>query len=49
MTKVNGGQNFYSHADKTLPKNADSCFGDFPKDARVKKQAFVADPTALDK
>lgn len=48
MTKVEGGKNFYSHADKTLPKNKDSCFGDYPPEARPKKQKAVADPDALD-
>lgn len=47
MTKVDGGKHFYAHSDKKLPKNADSCFGDFPKDARPKAAGLVADPKAL--
>jgi hypothetical protein len=47
MSKVEGGVNFYSHRDRTLPQNKDSCFGDFPTDARVKGTKPVADPSAL--
>lgn len=47
MSKVDGGVYFYSHKDKTLPKNKDSCFGDFPKEARPKSKQVVADPSVL--
>ena len=47
MSKVDGGKHFYSHSDKTLPKNKDSCFGDFPTGNRVGGTKPVADPTAL--
>jgi len=47
MSKVDGGVAFYSHKDKTLPKNKDSCFGDFPKEARPKSKQVVADPSVL--
>jgi hypothetical protein len=36
MKRLEGGKNFNMHNDKTMPKNKDSCFGDFPIDARVK-------------
>jgi len=47
MTKVDGGNHFYTHNDKKLPKNNDSCFGNFPAPARVKGKGPVADPSAL--
>ena len=49
MSKVEGGKHFYSHSDRTLPKNKDSCFGDFPNDARVKGKAPVANPDVLNR
>ena len=47
MSKHDGGKHFNTNADKTLPMNKDSCFGDFPTANRVKSKALLADPTAL--
>ena len=47
MKRVDGGKPHNQYADRTLPKNLDSCFGDFPPESRPKKTKLVADPSVL--